>query len=700
MQSVDPLDDALAQHLNQVGMASPDEIEDARAVQRESEEAGIIITLGDALVENGVITEAIRQNVYQKLKQKGGSKGKTRKLGQYQLLKKLGEGGFGIVYLASDTMMKREVAVKTLHKQHTDDPGFLTRFKREARSAGNLNHENLCAAYAVGEEGGVHYYVMEYCKGEAIGDQLDREGSIHWLEATDFMVQAARGLQYAHENGFVHRDIKPDNLLYTEEGVVKILDMGLAKRADGSDRDLSLTQSGTAVGTPHYISPEQLKSAEGIDGRADIYSLGATFYHLVTGVTPFEGATSAAILMKHLTEQIPDPRDYKDDVPDGVAQVIRRMMAKEPADRYPSCKELLVDLELVFDGKPPVSETLEASQSSIAMPRVGPGARRSGFVGGMRPPVRGRATRPSDKRMEAPRRGDRRRTSGVREALGARTDLRDARRITQKPDSGKPVMVSLVLGGVLLPVIFLFAFGGGLSSGEANKTAKKGKKAPPSIQKRADKDEPKKTPSTPVSKPDFKPEPQPPVRRDPPAVVKPPPRNTVAPSPTGPWEARFNGRDLTDWRPHKCNPPVRNGAIILAPGDVLHSLNLKNYEIRGSFRIAGSGSGGIGQMRLHAAGGAQIATVAIDMHGKAWLWRGRQRTGPSGPVVSPRTWHRFHFRVASNTLTFSLDGKQVFREAVQNLATTQLNFFNSRATADFRLKDIEVRPYNDPSSQP
>jgi len=372
-------DEAFARAIEQMGLATFDEVEAARAAQAESVKKGLSISLGEALVQRGIITPSTRQTIEKKVQaqQAGGIK----QLGAYKLLKKLGEGGMGAVYLADDINAGRKVAVKVLPKRYADDREFLTRFRREAQATGKLNHVNIVGAYTIGEELGVHYYAMEYCEGETLDKTLNRDQVIPWDKAVGVVLQVARGLKHAHEHGIIHRDIKPANIFICkpprregelEEHILaagftaKILDLGLSKRIGGTEQSF-FTQTGVALGTPHYISPEQAKGEKDLDGRTDIYSLGATFYHLVTGQTPFSGATAAIVMMKHLNEQIPNPQDILEDIPNSVVHVIQNMMAKEPGDRYRDCNELLADLELVIDGKPPSSRALEAVKSSVAM---------------------------------------------------------------------------------------------------------------------------------------------------------------------------------------------------------------------------------------------------------------------------------------------------------------------------------------------
>ncbi|HYG73448.1 MAG TPA: protein kinase, partial [Planctomycetota bacterium] len=355
-------DEAFARYANEHGFATLDQLESARQLQAEKARNNIAATLAEILVSQGILTPALRENIEKKLQaqQQGGIK----QLGNYKLIKKLGEGGMGAVYLAEDTIAERKVALKVLPRKLAGEGEFLTRFRREAKAAGKLNHVNIVTAFSVGEEMGHHFYVMEYCEGEPLDKLLKRQHFLPWDRATEIIIQVARGLEHAHKHGFLHRDIKPANVFMTKDGTAKILDLGLSKNIADAEQSFQ-TQSGVALGTPHYISPEQAQGERNVDGRTDIYSLGASYYHLLTGQTPFKATTAAAVIMKHLTEQLPNPQDIRSEIPDEVVHVIERMMAKSPLDRYADCAELLADLELVAQGKAPSSHALEPAKSTI-----------------------------------------------------------------------------------------------------------------------------------------------------------------------------------------------------------------------------------------------------------------------------------------------------------------------------------------------
>jgi serine/threonine-protein kinase len=355
-------DEVFARFLIQIGGATPEQIKAAQDAQAVAAKSGQRVALADVLIQRGIITPAIKENVEKKAT---GQQPAIQKLKQYRLIRKLGEGGMGVVYLAEDTDLQRKVAIKVLPKRFVSDAQSLTRFKREAHAAGKLNHDNIVGAYDAGEDAGHHFYVMEYCEGEPLNVILKRQKSLALDKALDIVTQIAQGLKHAHDQGLIHRDIKPANVFITGAGVAKILDLGLTKELNDSENSFA-TQTGVALGTPHYISPEQAQGKQDIDGRTDIYSLGATYYHLITGQTPFFGATSALIMSKHINEQLPNPQDIREDAPDSVAHIIANMMAKNREDRYRNCGELLEDLERVRKGEEPSSQALDAQKTSIA----------------------------------------------------------------------------------------------------------------------------------------------------------------------------------------------------------------------------------------------------------------------------------------------------------------------------------------------
>ena len=272
---------------------------------------------------------------------------KPRRFGGFELIRRLGRGSMGAVFLARQTSSDRLVAIKILAPRFSRDESYVNRFLREAESAAKLEHPSIIGAIDVGEVDGLKYFVMEYIEGPTLADLLRRGGALDESRAVSMVLQIARALEHAHENGFVHRDIKPANVILTSEGVAKLCDLGLAKEVDADGGD---TQDGQTLGTPDYISPEQARGDPIIDIRTDIYSLGATFYHLVTGRVPYAGPTPAVVMTKHLTEGVPDPRNLNSAISPAVSEVIRKMLAKEPGDRHEDPAALIVELTAIAEG--------------------------------------------------------------------------------------------------------------------------------------------------------------------------------------------------------------------------------------------------------------------------------------------------------------------------------------------------------------
>ncbi len=268
-----------------------------------------------------------------------------RRLGKYQITELLGVGGMGVVLKAHDASIERDVAIKILPSELSADQIMLNRFLAEAKSAGKLNHPNTITIHEIAQEEATHYLVMEIVSGGSAGDHLEKKGAYPVPEACRIISEACKGLSAAHKEGLIHRDIKPANLLLTEDATVKVADFGLAKRPQ--NQSMMMTQAGQLVGTPYYMSPEQCEARD-VDARSDIYSLGATFYSLLTGKSPFEESGSIVqVMFAHCNASPPDPREVRSEVPAPCAQIIERAMAKDPDSRYQSMDEMRQDLEAV-----------------------------------------------------------------------------------------------------------------------------------------------------------------------------------------------------------------------------------------------------------------------------------------------------------------------------------------------------------------
>lgn len=279
----------------------------------------------------------------------------------YRILSWLGAGAMARVCKARQLSLDRLVAVKILPKRYSENPEYVERFYKEGQAAAKLNHPNIVQAIDVGEAGGYHYFVMEYVEGRTLYDDLTKGKVFSEAEALRIILQIARALAHAHQRGLIHRDVKPKNIMITKDGAAKLADMGLARLA--ADEQAAQAEAGRAFGTPYYIAPEQIRGEVDIDFRADIYSLGATLYHLVTGRVPFEGPTPAAVMHKHLKEPLTPPDHVNTSLSVGLGEVVEVMMAKQREDRYPSTKDLLLDLEAVARGEPPlqVRKALDAN---------------------------------------------------------------------------------------------------------------------------------------------------------------------------------------------------------------------------------------------------------------------------------------------------------------------------------------------------
>lgn len=262
-------------------------------------------------------------------------------LGNYDVLAKLAEGGMGTVYKARSRLTGEIVAVKVVSPGPARNPIVLQRFEREFAAAKVLDHPNVVRAIEFSGAGPHPFLVMEFVDGESLGQRMERTGAVPEPEAVALIAQVCDGLQRAHKQGLVHRDVKPDNVMVNLDGVAKLTDMGLVKEIDN---DLNLTKTGRGLGTPHYMAPEQFRNAKTVDVRGDVYSLGATLYALVTGTVPFATSNPLECWMKKIRNEFPAPKELNAAISDRVDWAIRRAMSAEPNQRPSSCREFLEDL--------------------------------------------------------------------------------------------------------------------------------------------------------------------------------------------------------------------------------------------------------------------------------------------------------------------------------------------------------------------
>jgi serine/threonine protein kinase len=326
-------------------------------------------------------------------------------IGQCRIEKKIGEGGMGSVYLGRHINLDLLRAVKILPK-HIDlkDPEYSQRFFREARIAARLKHPNLVQVHECGAEEGYYYLVMDYVEGPTARELVEEKGRIDWREGLKIVRQVAEGLRYAASMGIIHRDVTPGNIIIDSDGTAKITDLGLAKETTADTS--GLTRSGASLGTPYYMSPEQINSARDVDFRTDMYSLGATLYHIVCGTVPYTG-TTFEVMTKQVREPLPSPTEHVDNLPDAFCDVLRKMMAKDPNNRYSSYEDLIQDFDNLLEGEE-VSAAGFRDQSMITAQDIPAGAGEG--------------------------------------------DLEETQ-ITNPPGSNKPVIVTIVVAAVLIALV-------------------------------------------------------------------------------------------------------------------------------------------------------------------------------------------------------------------------------------------------------
>ena len=359
------------------GLATEEELQEARRLLNQAEAEGKPLPLPLALVRVRALTENQARRVLAALKEETVSP--SIEIPGIQLMERLGRGSQAIVYKGRQISVDRIVAVKILLSRAARDPEARRRFVQEARSAAKLSHNNIVQAIDAGEAGGYSYFIQEFVDGTTAYDLLkERGGPLNENEALRIIIQIAEALAHAHSRGFIHRDVKPKNIMLTKEGVAKLADMGLARHT--SDAGAALEEAGKAFGTPYYIAPEQVMGNPNVDFRADIYSLGATFYEMLTGRPPYAAPTPQQVMQKHVSGTLVPPDHVNPALSAGVSEVVEVMLSKRPKDRYDTTEDLLSDLRAVAGGLPP----------RIAREKVGMGSTLlEGLAGGeeVRPPA-------------------------------------------------------------------------------------------------------------------------------------------------------------------------------------------------------------------------------------------------------------------------------------------------------------------------
>ncbi len=264
-----------------------------------------------------------------------------KSIGNYDLLEKIAEGGMGAIYRGKHRETGQIVAIKIMPPHMAQNPVLLKRFEQEFRAASRLDHPNIVRALDYSDNGNMPYLVMEFVEGESLGQKLEREGKMNEGDAIRVIAQVAQGLHRAHKQNLVHRDVKPDNILVTPDGIAKLADLGLVKE---TETDLNLTRTGRGLGTPHFMAPEQFRNAKNADIRCDIYSLGATLYQMVTGELPFRSNGPLDAWMKKIQNELTPPRQLAPTITERLDWAIRRAMSADPEKRPVSCREFIEDL--------------------------------------------------------------------------------------------------------------------------------------------------------------------------------------------------------------------------------------------------------------------------------------------------------------------------------------------------------------------
>jgi serine/threonine protein kinase len=361
------------------GLATPGEIEACKA--HRTKLAAKNKDSSPSLLEVMVDAKVLTRSQMMRLLQEKGEGSRKFEIPGYQILDRLGKGSMGVVYKARQISVDRVVAVKILLDSLAQNKEFIKRFEREAKIAARLSHNNVVNAIDAGEVDGHYFFVMEYVEGVTIKEYLDKHKVFEEKEALRIVLAISEALKHAHERGLIHRDIKPENVILTKGGGVKLADLGLARITD--DEKWGLSEAGMAIGTPYYISPEQVRGQTNIDIRADIYSLGATLYHMVTGRVPYGGETPSEVMRKHVDPNVAvvPPDHLNTNLSGGLGMVVETMLAKNREHRYQTPDDLILDLKCLSRDESPMiagqkPETLQAlaegESDSDSLP--GPGA--------------------------------------------------------------------------------------------------------------------------------------------------------------------------------------------------------------------------------------------------------------------------------------------------------------------------------------
>ncbi|MFO0905239.1 MAG: family 16 glycoside hydrolase, partial [Pirellulales bacterium] len=598
--------------------------------------------------------------------------GKT--LGKYTILQRLGQGGMGVVYLGHDARLDRRVAIKVLPERVANDEVQRERFLREARAAARFSHPNVVTIHEIDEHDGVYFLAMELMAGSTL-DLLRAYGKLRWENATRAIAAVCRALVAAHAAGLVHRDIKPSNILRSSSGEVKLSDFGLAK---STGNEASLTTTNTVLGTPTYMSPEQCRS-EPIDGRSDLYSLGCSYYELLTGRPPYVAEQSIQVCLAHLLNPIPDASVDAPGVPPACAAIVARAMAKEPRDRYSDAAEMLADLRRVLaDPDSPTSVNVPASPAST--------------VPASTPPA---STPPADF------------------SLGVRQSLHSDERATQgetRAASTAPEPAPVPNTPSSSPTPFVAAWP---ASPPARRVAKAAPRASRlGLHRRqwfkpalvavgstlgagafygvwrmfgdGDVDKPASTGASPTSEPAA--------------------GSTLSLTPS--WQPLFNGRNLDGWRvlPASGDWKVEQGVLIGRAGGrtsyLFHDRPAwRDFELLAEFRINSTGNSGI----FFRCTPNDSLPTGYEAHIDVWNPGRLHRTGLAGvqgidpkahAALEPNGWNRYNLRVVGNRMTLRVNDVTTLDYVDQENGAASghlaLQCYEPNTVVEFRRVDVRA----------
>jgi serine/threonine-protein kinase len=328
------------------GLLTQQELDACKALRAKSPEKSLV----EVMVGASVLT---KNQALRLLKELGDGQQRLEIPG-YEIIEKLGKGSMGVVYKARQTSVDRIVAVKVLLDSLSQNRDFVSRFQREAKIAAKLSHANIVNAIDAGQAGTYQFFVMEYVEGETIKDMLEKGKIFEEKEALEIVVKVADALKHANQRGLIHRDIKPENMILTSEGMVKLADLGLARPT--GDAEWAKAEYGMAIGTPYYISPEQVRGQVDVDIRADVYGLGGTLYHMVTGRVPYPGDTPTEVMKKHADKAVvlTPPDHLNTRLSSGLGEVVETMMAKDRDQRYATPDDVIMDLQCLLAGERPM----------------------------------------------------------------------------------------------------------------------------------------------------------------------------------------------------------------------------------------------------------------------------------------------------------------------------------------------------------